>query len=109
MRSNLFYPALLALIVLSACREDSIVTDTVNGAIPTPTTVTQTAAPITIDRAPESLRNVTFSGISSAATINPDGSVTIPAGSLDPNGSPVTLTKPGFWPEHRLLTPRRKR
>jgi hypothetical protein len=105
MRKFLFFPTLFALILLSACREEGLVVTTITGDVPTPTIITATVAAVTADRPENTLTDATITGLGSEVNVNPDGSITIPADQLDPNGTAVTVTKPGFWPENRLLMP----
>lgn len=78
---------------------------TVTGDLPTPVIITATVTAVTQDRAGNVLTDATFTGLGPERQVNPDGSVTIPASQLDPNGTAVTVTKPGFWPENRFLMP----
>ncbi|NJC27763.1 hypothetical protein [Neolewinella antarctica] len=105
MRSLLLYPALFALVILSACREDGVTTNTITGDLPTPAITTTTLSVVTAERPGNNLTDASISGLSTAAKVNPDGSITIQANQLDPNGTAVTVTKPGFWPENRRLLP----
>ncbi len=106
MRKFILYPTLLVLLLLASCRKDGVITTTVTGDVPTPPIVTSTITVLTTDRNENTLSDATITGLSpSALQINPDGSVTIRADQLDPNGTAVTVTKPGFWPENRLLMP----
>ena len=107
MRSFFLYAAtLLLFVLLNSCREDGVVTTTVTGDVPPPAIVTGTINVITQDRGGNTLSDASISGVSaSSSTINPDGSVTISTASLDPNGTAVQVTKPGFWPENRVLKP----
>lgn len=106
MRKLLIYPTLFALIVLSSCRKEGVTLTTITGEVPTPAIITATTTVVTTARPGNTLVDATVTGISiSDLQINPDGSVTIQADQLDPNGTAVTVTKPGFWPENRFLTP----
>jgi len=107
MRKILLYPALFALIVMSSCRKEGTSVRTVTGDVPTPAVITNTISAVTGNRPGNTLTNATISGISltAGARVNPDGSVTIPSGSLDPDGTVVTVTEPGHWPERRVLMP----
>lgn len=105
MRKLLIYPTLFSLIILSACREEGVNLTTITGEVPTPAVITATVTAVTQDRAGNTLSDATISGVGSQAQVNPDGSVTFQADDLDPNGTAVTVTKPGFWPENRLLMP----
>ena len=77
---------------------------TVTGDVPPPSIVTATTDVVTSGRPDNDLTNATISGVS-GATVNPDGTVSFDASQLDPNGTIVTVTKPGHWPERRVLTP----
>ncbi|MFK8162228.1 MAG: hypothetical protein AB8H12_07155 [Lewinella sp.] len=106
MRKLLLFPTLFALILLSACREEGLVVTTVTGDVPTPAVITATVSAVTSARPGNTLTDATITGLSlSSVQVNPDGSVTIPSSQLDPNGTAITVTKPGFWPENRLLVP----
>lgn len=105
MRKLLLFTSLFALIVLSACREEGVNLTTITGEVPTPAIITATVTVVTADRPGNTLADATITGIGTEMQINPDGSVTIPADQLDPNGSAITVTKPGFWPENRFLIP----
>jgi hypothetical protein len=105
MRKFLLYPTLFALIFLSACREEGVMVRTITGDVPTPAIITATITAVTANRPGNTLSDATITGIGSQVRVNPDGSVTIRASQLDPNGTAVTVTKPGFWPENRLLIP----
>lgn len=105
MRKLLLYSTLFALIVLSACRKEGVNVTTVTGDIPTPVIITATVTAVTADRPGNILTDASITGLSSELQVNPDGSVTIQASELDPNGTVVTVTKPGFWPENRFLMP----
>lgn len=106
MRKYLLYPVLLALIFLSSCREEGVNITTITGEVPTPAIITATVTAVTADREGNNLSDASISGVSpTAIQVNPDGSVTFSAGDLDPNGTAITVTKPGFWPENRLLVP----
>lgn len=106
MRKLLIYPTLFALIVLSACRDEGVNVTTITGEVPTPAIVTATVTAVTTEREGNTLADATVSGVSSTAVrVNPDGSVTFNPEDLDPNGTAITVTKPGFWPENRLLIP----
>ncbi|MBC6995060.1 hypothetical protein QWY85_12030 [Neolewinella lacunae] len=105
MRKHLLYPIFLILVVFSSCREEGVNVTTITGEVPTPAIVTATITAVTTTRPGNTLVDATISGIGSEARVNPDGSVTFRADQLDPNGTAVTVTKPGFWPEHRFLLP----
>ncbi|WP_020567652.1 hypothetical protein [Neolewinella persica] len=106
MRKLLLYPTLFALLLLSACREEGLVVTTITGEVPTPAIITATVSAVTAERPGNTLSDATITGLNaSQIQVNPDGSVTIQASQLNPDGTPVTVTKPGFWPENRLLMP----
>jgi len=105
MRRILLYPTLFCLILLSACRNEGVSITTIPGEVPTPAIVTATITTVTQDREGNTLSDATIVGVGSQVEVNPDGSVTFQADDLDPNGTAVTVTKPGFWPENRLLIP----
>lgn len=105
MRKLLLYPTLLALILLSACRKEGEVVTIITGDVPTPAIITATISAVTSDRPGNTLTDAAITGLGSEVQVNPDGSVTIPADQLDPNGTAITVTKPGFWPENRFLMP----
>jgi hypothetical protein len=105
MRKFLLYSSLFALIVFSSCRKEGVNVTTITGEVPTPAIITATITAVTADRPGNTLADATVTGIGSQVEINPDGSVTIPASQLDPNGTAITVTKPGFWPENRFLMP----
>lgn len=106
MRKLLLYPALFALILLSACRTEGVNVTTIPGDVPPPAIITATTTVVTTARPGNTLSDATVSGISpTSLQVNPDGSVTIQADQLDPNGTAITVTKPGFWPENRFLIP----
>ena len=108
MRNFYHLVILIALTSLAACRQDGVVITTVTGDVPTPGIVAQPipTSPVDASRPNNPLADAVVSGISpSAATSNADGSLTIQSDQLDPNGTRITVTKPGFWPENRLLMP----
>jgi hypothetical protein len=105
MRKLLLYPTLLALILLSACRKEGEVVTIITGDVPMPAIITATISAVTSDRPGNTLTDAAITGLGSEVQVNPDGSVTIQADQLDPNGTAVTVTKPGFWPENRFLMP----
>lgn len=105
MRKILLYSSLFSFLILSACREEGTTLTTITGDVPPPAIVTATVTTVTADRTETPLSDATISGLPASVRINPDGSITIPASELDPNGTAVTVTKPGFWPENRLLVP----
>ena len=106
MRKLFVYPSLFALLALFSCREEGVSVTTITGEVPDPVVVTGTVNPVNQDRTGNTLSDATISGVSAAAAqVNPDGTITFQADDLDPNGTAVTVTKPGFWPENRLLIP----
>ncbi|OAV44090.1 hypothetical protein [Lewinella sp. 4G2] len=105
LRNTFLYATLLCFVAFTSCREEGTVTSTVTGEVPTPSIITATITTVNAQRGQEAFKDVAFTGMPSAAEINPDGTITIPTSNLDPNGTAVTVTKPGFWPEHRVLMP----
>jgi hypothetical protein len=106
MRKLSIYSCLFVLILLSACREEGVNVTTITGGVPDPAIVIPTANPVTQAQEGNTLSDATISGVSpSQVQVNPDGSLTFQAEDLDPNGTAITVTKPGFWPENRLLVP----
>ena len=106
MRSSNYLFVLLALFfALSGCREEGEIITTETGDIPPPTVVTATVTTVVITQSGETLSDVDITGLGSAGRENPDGSFTIDAGQLSSDGTLVTVTSPGHWPERRLLMP----
>lgn len=96
----------LLLIGLTACREEGVSVTTITGEVPDAPVVEVDFAAITSpDRTNDAAADLSVSGLNGTVAFNPDGSLDIPAGMLDPNGTRVTVTKPGHWPEHRLILP----
>lgn len=104
MRSILI-PLALLLLVFTGCREEGDLVTTTTGSIPPPVVVTPTITSVVVAQDGTPVNNASITGLGSAATINPDGTVSIDAGQLDPNGSMITISSPGFWPENRVLMP----
>jgi len=108
MRNFYLLATCCLLITLSACRKEGVTLTTITGEVPTPTVVNVPFTPATNndDRPGNDLADAAITGLNPAnINVNPDGSVTIPADQLDPDGTAITVTKPGFWPENRLLVP----
>jgi hypothetical protein len=96
----------LLLLALTGCREEGeIITTTVTGTVPEPTIVRATVTTVVIDQGGSPINDATITGLGSGTRNNPDGSVTIDAGSLNSDGTLVTITAPGKWPERRILMP----
>ena len=104
MRSSLLL-TLFALLFFTACREEGESVTVTTGTVPPPTIVTPTVTSVVVTQDGTPVSNVSVTGLGSAGTVNPDGTVTINAGQLDPNGTMVTVSSPGFWPENRVLMP----
>ena len=106
MRTYALYALLLSLFVLTGCREEgtSITTTTEDPPAP-PVVVSPPIVAVTVNTAGEPMTNVTISGLGDIGRVNPDGSVSINSGSLSSDGTRVTVTSPGHWPEHRILMP----
>lgn len=75
------------------------------GTIPPPEVITATITTVVIDQAGTPISDATISGLNSTGRPNPNGSLTIDAGSLSTDGTLVTVSSPGHWPERRLLMP----
>jgi hypothetical protein len=104
MRKFLFLALLIFVFV--GCREEGdMVTTTVTGTIPPPTIITATVTTVVVGQDGTSLDNVSITGLGAAGRENPDGSFTIDASLLNSDGTLVTVTSPGHWPERRLLMP----
>lgn len=104
MRS-LLLPLALLLILFTGCREEGDLITTTTGSVPPPVVITPTITSVIVTQDGTPVNDVTISGLGSAASINPDGTVSIDAGQLDPNGSMITISSPGFWQENRVLMP----
>ncbi|MFK8163320.1 MAG: hypothetical protein AB8H12_12735 [Lewinella sp.] len=96
----------LLLLVLAGCREEGIsTTTTVTGTIPDPVVVMASVTTVVVNQNGTPLDDATITGIGTTSRQNPDGSLTIDAGSLNSDGTVVTVSSPGHWPERRLLMP----
>lgn len=94
-----------ALLLFVGCREEGITTSTTTGSVPPPTVVQATVTTVAISGVTgEPVTNPTITGLPPGRR-HPDGSVTIDASQLSTDGTRVTVTKEGFWPEHRVLMP----
>lgn len=96
----------LLFLVFTSCREEGLtITTTQTGMIPPPEIITATITTVVIGQDGTPISDATITGLSSAGRTNPDGSLTIDAGSLSTDGTLVTVSSPGHWPERRLLMP----
>ena len=97
---------LLLTLALAGCREEGLTTTTTRtGVIPPPEIITATITTVVIDQDGTAINDATISGLRSDGRTNPDGSLTIDAGSLSTDGTLITVASPGHWPERRLLMP----
>lgn len=96
----------LLLLALAGCREEGeTITTQVTGVIPPPTIVRATVTSVVIDQGGNPINDATITGLGAGTRNNPDGSVTIDASTLSTDGTLVTITAPGKWPERRILMP----
>ncbi len=98
-------PLALLLLIFSSCREEGETVTTNTGNIPPPTIVTATVTTVVLDQNGTPVSDATISGLGGDSRENPDGTFTIDASQLSSDGSMVTVTSPGFWPERRVLVP----
>lgn len=98
-------PLILLLVLFAACREEGDLVTTTTGSVPPPVVVTPTITSVVIAQDGSPVSDISVTGLGSAATVNPDGTLSIDASQLDPDGSMITVTSPGFWPENRVLMP----
>ncbi len=93
-------------LVFTGCREEGpLITTTRTGSIPPPEIIIATITTVVIGQNGMPINNATITGLSSTGRPNPDGSLTIDASSLSTDGTLVTVSSPGHWPERRLLMP----
>ncbi len=102
-RFTLFF--LLSLALFTSCREEGTIVTTTTTDVPPPTVVDAAITAVTVDRAGNPVNNVTITGIPGEGRRHPDGSITIDKAQLSSDGTAITVTSPGHWPEHRLLMP----
>lgn len=101
-----FFLFTLLLLVLTGCREEGETISTeVTGVIPPPVIIQATVTSVVIDQNGSPIDNATITGLGPGTRNNPDGSVTIDASSLSSDGTLVTISAPGKWPERRVLMP----
>ena len=110
MRYLTFLFTFLLLALLASCSRDEGIfpIDGPETGGPTPVVEIPKPLPTTNPRTnPDNPnKDVSFPGFTDRdITPNPDGSFTIPNDILDPNGTAITITKPGHWPEHRRYVP----
>ncbi|MTB50027.1 hypothetical protein [Lewinella sp. W8] len=98
-------PFLLIVLLFTGCREDGETISVTTGELPVPNVVRGTVTSVVINTSGESVQDYSITGLSEINDPNPDGSLTIPSGMLDPNGTVVQVTSPGHWPETRVLMP----
>jgi hypothetical protein len=96
----------LLLLALTGCREEGVMTTTrTTGTTPPPEVITTFVTSVVVDQNGTPLDDATITGLGDAARRNPDGSLRIDAGALSTEGTLVTVTSPGHWPERRVLVP----
>jgi hypothetical protein len=97
----------LFLLVFAGCRreEGPTITTTQTGTTPPPEIINATITTVVIGQDGTPIDDATITGLSSTGQPNPDGSLTISASSLSTDGTLVTVSSPGHWPERRLLMP----
>lgn len=105
MRSTLLFAFALLLLVFTGCREEGDLVTTTTGSIPPPTIITATVTTVVINTSGDPVSDVSITGLGVAGTQNPDGSISIDASQLSTDGTVVTVTSPGHWPERRVLMP----
>lgn len=104
MRLHLL-PFIILTVLLMGCREDGETITVTTGELPAPNIVRGTVTSVVINTSGETVQDYAITGLSQVNAPNPDGSLTIPSGTLDPNGTVVQITSPGHWPETRVLMP----
>ncbi|MEM9930663.1 MAG: hypothetical protein AAF840_12635 [Bacteroidota bacterium] len=96
----------LFMLVLTGCREEGLSSSTtITGTIPPPQVITAQITTVVVNQSGSPLSDATITGLQSPAQENPDGSLRIDAGSLSSEGTMVTVSSPGHWPERRLIMP----
>lgn len=105
MRYTLPFAFSLLLLVFTGCREEGEIITTTTGNIPPPSIITGTFTTFVLDQGGGPVADYTITGLGSAGTENPDGSITIDGAQLSSEGTVVTVTSPGNWPERRVLMP----
>ena len=111
MRHFTLLLAFLALALLASCNREEGIFPIDGPETGGPTPVFDVPRPLPTPVSPRNNPNnpnkdVTFPGFTDRdIRPNDDGSFTIPNGILSPNGTAVTISKPGHWPEHRRYVP----
>ncbi|MEL7159252.1 MAG: hypothetical protein AAFN92_00730 [Bacteroidota bacterium] len=104
MRLRLPFFALLALLLVG-CREDSETITVTTGELPEPNIIRGTVTSVVVNTGGEAVEDYDIIGLPDVREPNPDGSLTILPGDLDPDGTVIRVTSPGHWPETRVLMP----
>lgn len=97
---------LLLAALLSGCyQDDTIVTTVDTGVAPPPTIIRTTVTTVVVDERGNPLDNATISGLNGTTEVTVNGDLRIDASDLSTDGTLVTVSSPGKWPERRLLVP----
>ena len=97
---------LALLLLLTACYQDDVsVTINDTGDPPPPTVIRTTFTMVVVDGRGNPIDDATIDGLDGAVDVTPTGELRINSANLSSEGTLVTVSSPGTWPERRLLVP----